>query len=55
MTKKRIPAWYKLFLERKIKKLERGLISLNFAEASLSFGYINETKIYINLAKQTLK
>jgi len=41
IKKKQIPTWYKLFIERRLKKLEIALSFLNIAEEYLYNGYVN--------------
>ena len=56
MTKrKRIPVWYRMFIERRIKKLEAALTYIDKAEHLLPIGFVNVSLSYINKAKNSLK
>ena len=55
MSTKKIPGWYRIYLERRLAKLESGLIQLDHAENMLSRGYLLSASCFIKFAKNTLK
>ena len=54
-TNNHLPTWYKLFIERRIKKLETALGFLDNAELSLKYGFFITSKAFLDNAKKYLK
>lgn len=52
MKQKRIPSWYRLFAEKRIKKLETALILLDFADVSINSNRFNKAQKYLLRAKK---
>jgi len=55
MSNKQIPAWYKIFVEKRIKKLEIALEMLNNVEILLDQGYLHIAAIGLEVAKEQAK
>lgn len=56
MTKrKRIPTWYRLYLERRVKKLETALTWLDYADNFIRVDAPIAAARYINAVKTILK
>jgi len=51
LTKKQIPAWYRIFIEKRVKKLETALTFLNTADQALDLGLVYTAKSYLKKAK----
>lgn len=54
MSSKRIPSWYRLYLERRLKKIELVLFWLDKANDMIDQGYPYLAKINFNIAKTIL-
>jgi len=54
MTKKQIPTWYKLFIERKIQKLEKALTYLDQVETCINTGHRHTAKALLEYTKEYL-
>lgn len=52
--RKQLPTWYKLYLNKRIKRLENALINLDHADNMISRGYLMSAACFIKLAKYTL-
>lgn len=56
MTKsKRIPSWYKLFIERRIKRLEKSVEYIDLATRYLDAGFPMTSLSFISKARESLK
>lgn len=56
MTKrKRLPVWYKMLIERRIKKLEEALSYIERAENSIDKGFVYYSLLCIRKAKSCCK
>jgi hypothetical protein len=56
MTKsKRIPSWYKLFIERRIKRLEKSVEYIDLATRYLDAGFPMTSLSFIRKARESLK
>ena len=53
--KKHLPVWYKLFIKKRVKKLETALKILDIAEEYLDNGYLYLSIKYRNKAIQQAK
>lgn len=55
MTKKKqIPAWYRVYMEKKLARLEIALIWVNKADELLNKGFPTMAKIDLSIAKRIL-
>ena len=53
--RKQLPAWYKIYIEKRIQKLEKALSYLNLAEISIQRNYPYTAKAYFELTKEYIK
>lgn len=54
-NKNNIPVWYRMMIERRIKKLENALNILDFADECLNASYNNVAKTCFNYAVEYSK
>lgn len=54
MSNKKIPGWYRVYLEKKLRKLKNALKWLDLADKTLEEGFPHLAKIDFNIAKRIL-
>jgi len=55
VKKKTLPAWYKLYIENRINKLEIALSCLDNADIYINSGYTVFSMYWLGIAKRTIK